>query len=243
MTKTAYVVASWGGARRKPQHPRLHADGGLYVRENVIRALSLGRGLDRIVIAAPEGHGFYRGYEESLTQLPEIGAHMGKSVEVLRRPNIGLSYGSLNDVYGKYMTSFDYYIFTEDDYWPATFDFDEILVRMIEERPKCGFLCGLLWEVKDYAQGCAAIFVGIFRSKALEAVWNSRGCLARFQGNDYGEAEHAGQIGISTSLVQAGYAIEDWTKHYSSPFHKETGVVVYGDPKAPALFIPAQTAC
>lgn len=225
-----------------PQHPGLRKDGALYLREHVKRVLAYCKNIDRIVVASPWGDGFYKGYEEYLEELERLREMNGITIEVFRRENVGLSYGSFNDVFGKYRTAFDYYFVAEDDYLPAVPEFDRILLGMIEGLPKCGFLCGLVWPVRDYAYGCAAIFLGLMRAAALDEIWRKNGCLVKLSDpTSYGEAERSGQIGMSTAVVGAGYTIEDWTKSHSSLYLRESAVEVYGDPKLPPLYVPAQS--
>jgi hypothetical protein len=225
-----------------PQHPNLKKDGALYLREHAKKVLLYCKNINHIVVASPRGAGFYQGYEEYLEELERLREVNGVTIEVFRRENVGFSYGSFNDVFGKYRTKFDYYFVAEDDYLPAVPDFDQILLCMIKGLPKCGFLCGLVWPVKDYAYGCAAIFLGLMRSEALEKIWLRNGCLVRLSNpTSYGEAERRGQVGLSNAIVNAGYTIEDWTKNYSSLYLRESAVEVYGDPKLPPLYVPAQT--
>jgi len=229
-----YIVCSWGGSRRSQQHPRLVVDGALYLREHVKRVLAFCKGIDQLVVASPMGNGFHKGYEEYLAELGKLREVNGIPIEVFRRDNTGLSFGAYNDIFGKYRTKFDYYLVAEDDYIPMIPGFDQILFRMIEGLPKCGFLCGL-------ASPGAGIFMGIIRAIALEKIWVKNGCLARFSGCTYHEAEQSGQIGMSMSILDAGYDIVDWTKTYSSPFWNCASIRTFGDPKLPSLFVPAQT--
>jgi hypothetical protein len=240
-TRSCYIIAAWGGQRRMPQHPDLEKDGALYLREHVKRVLSYCKSINHIVVASPRGF-FYKGYEEYLAELEGLREVNGVTIEVFRRENVGFSYGSFSDVFGKHRTQFNYYFIAEDDYLPAVQDFDQILLRMIDRLPKCGFLCGLVWPVKDYAYGCAAIFLGLMRAEALEKIWLRNRCLVKLSNpTSYGEAERRGQVGLSEAIVNAGYTIEDWTKSYSSLFLRMSTVEVYGDPKLPPLYVPAQT--
>lgn len=236
-----YVVSSWGGKRRKRDNPKALTDGAFYLREHIQHLGTLCRNIDRIVVAAPKCPGPIKGYEEYLKDLEAKGRAGAIPVEVFRRPNIGLAYGSYNDVYGRYRTQFDHYFIAEDDYIPILPGFDGILLEMMKDAPTCGFLCGLVWPVEGYAYGCAAIFLGIMRTAALEKIWLKQGCLARFGGCEYLEAEEVGQIGISRAIVNAGYEIHDWTKHYSSPFWYDGVVKVFGDPGLAPLYVLGQT--
>lgn len=236
-----YVISSWGGQRRKRDNPKALTDGAFYLREHVRRLGALCRNIDRIVITVPRCPSPIKGYEEYLKGLETVGKTGSIPVEVFRRPNIGLAYGSYNDVYGKYRTKFDHYFVAEDDYIPDLPGFDGVLAGMMKSSPRCGFLCGLVWPVQGPYHGCAAIFLGLLRTATLERIWTRQGCLARFAGNEYLEAEETGQLGISRSITGAGYEIQDWTTRYSSPFWYDGFVKVFGDPKLPPVYVLGQT--
>ena len=239
MAKTIYVMAAWGGRRRKPDPQGIQRKGDFFVREHVAR-ISACKNIDRIVVASPLCDRPRKDYEEYILSLESAKEINGIPIEVLRRPNIGLSYGSYNDAYGKYRTAYDYYFVAEDDYLPALPGFDGILLEMIGKFPRCGFLCSLNWPNRN-APDHAGIFLGLIRAEALEKIWEKKGNLASFEGGGYGEAEHTGQIRMSWAIVEAGYEIRDWTASYSSPYWHETGLKVYGNPKLPPLYVPGQT--
>ena len=234
-----YVIASWGGRRRKQDNSKAASDGAFYLRAHVGRLASLCKNIDRIIVAAPKCPSPIRGYEEYLRELEAQGKAGTTPIEVFRRPNIGLAYGSYNDVYGRYRTRFDYYFVAEDDYIPALPGFDGILLERMKKSPKCGFLCGLNWMRGSRVH--AGIFLGVLRAAALEKIWLRQGCLAQFTGSEYLEAEEVGQVGISWAVVDSGYEVLDWTQHYSSPFWYNGVVKIFGDPKLPPLYVLGQT--
>lgn len=237
---SCYIVSSWGGRRRKRDNPKALADGAFYLREHIGKLASC-KNIDRIVVAAPKCPNPTKGYEEYLRELEARGKTGLIPVEVFRRANIGLAYGSYNDVYGRYRTQFDSYFVAEDDYIPAVPGLDGILLGMMKASPKCGFLCGLVWPVKGDYYGCAAIFLGVLRTATLEKIWARQKCLARFTGCEYLEAEEVGQLGISRAITAAGYEIQDWTARYSSPFWYDGVVKVFGNPALPPLYALGQT--
>lgn len=177
-----------------------------------------------------------------MNKLQKVGQVLGVPVEIFHRKNVGMSYGALSDVYGKYRTSFDYYIVAEDDYLPSLKDLDTVLLGMIENSPQCGFLCGLVWTARGIMIPHAGIFLGIMRSMALEKVWLKNGSLCRFSGGNYGEAELVGQVGLSSSILLAGFSIQDWLKTHKSVFFDVKGMTTFGNAQAPAFFVPAQSA-
>lgn len=242
MPKTCYVITAWGGPRRAPDHAEMKKDGALYLREHVYRAAALCERIDRIVVACPHGSAFYPGYEAYVDKLEAEGKVLDVTVEIFRRKNVGMSYGALSDVYGKYRTTFDYYIVAEDDYLPAMKDLDTILMGMIESAPRCGFLCGLIWTANGKIAPHAGIFLGIIRSQALEKVWLRNGSLCKFTENNYSEAEVSGQVGLSQAIVDAGFPLLDWLKTNKSVFFEAKGVTTFGNAKNKAFFLPAQSA-
>lgn len=220
----------------------MKTDGALYLREHLHRAAALCGRIDRIIVACPKGYTFYPGYEAYVKKIETEGKVLGVPVEIFRRKNVGMSYGALSDIYGKYRTNFDYYIVAEDDYLPALKDLDAILLGMIGKIPECGFLCGLVWTSNGKAPPHAGIFLGIMRSQALEKVWLKNGSLCRFAGGNYGEAEITGQVGLSSSILLTGFSIQDWLKTHKSVFFEAKGITTFGNAQAPAFFLPAQSA-
>jgi hypothetical protein len=213
--------------------------GALYLREHVKRASRL-KGVEKVVIAAPTGQNFRPGYEEFLTQ-QEISKVSGPvPVEIMRRKNIGMSYGSLNDVYKRYRLQYDYYLFVEDDYLPVSSNVAVELLALMEKLPSCGFLCGLIWTNNNTLPSHAGIFLGLLRASALEAVYKQTRRLARFTNGGYWEGEYNGQVGMSQAILKAGFTLVDWLKTHRSVFLDRTVVKIFGDPKNPAFFVPAQ---
>jgi hypothetical protein len=198
--RTNYVIAAWGGKRRRQYLP---PEKYLPLHFESLRRLK--HSLDQITLVLPECPEQSQAFTDMLVQTPLW-------VEVMHRPNIGMSYGSLSDVYGRYRTQFSHYIFIEDDYRFCLDHFDTILAGMM--KPTTGYLCGKAGDFYGHAHH-ASMSVGILRSEALEAVWLKYGCLPHARNTVYLDCEHEGQVNQSVAITNCGYDVEDILASYS----------------------------
>ena len=225
-SRICYAVSCWSGPRRRTSAP---PSGLSYLRRQVNAVEELSHDL-ALCLFVDNQFGSCPEYEEELALLEGR-----EGFAVMRRPNIGLSYGARSDVFIRHRSAFDYYIVVEDDYVPVQEGFDQILVDLIEQAgPRCGFLGGCLgggpgtsWPVH------MAVSIGIMRAAAMEEILASRGCLPFVVANGYDGGE-ASQIMQSQAFVVAGWALNDWLAHYSTPYIDPSGNrCVYGDGKPP----------
>lgn len=218
MASSNYVLCCWSGPRRGID-PRRDKDPAIYLRSNIASLRRLAHDLSQITVVIPENPSEPKAFASYVEQIP---AHIGSTkVVVVRRPNVGMSYGSFSDVYGMYRTTFDYYFFVEDDYVFAVDHFDRLHIEELEKYPKCGYVCGVAMEAGFPLH--AAMSVGCFRTKALERVYLMNGCVPHSPTSEYRDNEARGQIGQSQALVRTGYTLRDWSGKYRVYFREAVG--------------------
>jgi len=159
-------------------------------------------------------------------------------VDIIFRPNKGMSYGALLDGYEKH-AEFDKYIFIEDDYVPILADYDKILEDLFDERiGEDGFLCGLTSYSLGYARH-ASVFLGIMDNKGLASVILKADKDNLNQGASYSYAEFYGQFLLSTHF----YRLEDYSDIYETNFYFPLGDRNNKTPKKSPkeeIFVPIQ---
>ena len=150
--KTNLVIACWGGSRAAPD-PVYEKDGGSYIKGQLNYLNRYKHNLSQITFMA--NYSAKRNYNEMVDKIPK--KIQGTPVKVIRRANEGISYGAYNQAFLRYRDQFDYYIFLEDDYVFCHDYFDEILVKLFNQKENCGYLCGLItWGLASISNGIAS---------------------------------------------------------------------------------------
>lgn len=210
--RICYVLPLWSGPRRYC-HPLMDADSSYYIRTHLEALQTYHHSIDKIVCMVMDNPNPSSGFDTFMRDfLPQT--IQGAQVEAIRRKNIGMSYGAFSDCYLKYRTTFDYYLFIEDDAIFPQHDFDQIWLDLLKSGgPRCGFSCSWLSGGPDYDGTCdpvhAGIGCGLFSSKALDAVYRMYGTICAAPGKEYVEAEVYGQVGISQSIFSLNYCAMD----------------------------------
>lgn len=218
MSRINYVLCTWSGPRRV-NDPRVDRDPAYYLRQHVHSLVHLPHNLDQITVMVPENPkepaAFRRYLERELPQKIQFA-----NVEVIERPNVGMSYGSLSDCYVKYRTEFDFYMFMEDDYVFTQPYFDALHLEVMQQNPDCGYLCGLAWATPPPLH--AGIANGMMRTKALEAIFVATdGWIPHARdGQSYNLNERHGQIGQSQAFIAMGYKLLDWKDRFRVRFRE-----------------------
>jgi hypothetical protein len=201
-----YVIAAWGGDRR----------GGssdiVYARKQIEQLQKLQHSITQVTLCVSSDAESNTKLDSYLEEL-EAEGFAGLPIKIIRRHNIGLSYGAYSDVYEIYRDQFDYYIFMEDDYYFAEHDFDTTLVKMFEKGSKCGYVCGFVSKAKG--KKWMGNSNGLTSSKVLEQVRNKYGKLpydSSCVGNTY--TEESGQVTFSDAFIGAGFRLRDITSKY-----------------------------
>lgn len=146
------------------------------------------------------------------------------SVEIIVRENYGMSYAAFNEVYEKYRTEFDYYIFNEDDYYFNDHNFDSYLINKFSSYNNIGYLAAMVanpaWNFQ-HDKTHAGNSVGITSSEILEKLYQKFGCLPHPQKQisedkeNYRLNEHEGQVAQTHEIFKMGYNIFDIREDYA----------------------------
>jgi len=216
--KVCYVINFYLGDRRKPT-PQYENDKLIYLKKHIEYLSSVKHNLSKIIFnfnIRPEDYKF-------VTEIFTITPKKINSTDVLIsfRKNSGMSYGAWSDVFEKYTTEFDYYIFNEDDYFFIEPDFDTYLVNKYNSYDDCGYLCVMVrnpdfWNNFQKHAGHSA---GIASSINLLKVFNKYKCLPHNKGElNYLSGENS-QIKFSFAFIEIGLNVYDICDDYKVSFN------------------------
>lgn len=213
-----YVIATWSGKRRDDNnvdHLALHIKNLRMIKHN----------LDQITIVSPLNPKEGRQYKSWLETFE-------KPIVVLRRHNVGLSYGSWSHAFDVYGHKFDYYFFIEDDYHYTLHHFDKVMIDMYEEK-ECGFLCWL------YERGHAAVSCGLASAKSLQKVKNLHGNLPHATDTNV-YWDNGGQVRFSKAFENANMTVDHTADRFKVPFRNKGGVITeLREDNQEELFVPS----
>lgn len=249
--RIAYVVASWGGARKEPGY-----DATKIIRGHFEQLDSLATVSETILVVPDNTVPNAEGYDEAIEEI--VDGNPG--IRLLRRPNVGLSYGSFSDAFHRYRKEFDYWIFYEDDYYPVGDEFDRTWAELYErarreteadpeEELPLGFLCG--WISHHYGGLHAGVSNGVTSTDVLEKIWARFGALPNYHKNhvgDWTDEWFNSQVGFSKGFTKTGHTIQDVIRYgYRTPFYNSrkkelvyTGQAPDMVTSRPELFFPGQ---
>jgi len=148
-----------------------------------------------------------------------------KPIEIVECENEFQSYGQWLKAVTKNIDSFDYFIFIEDDYVPATDYFD---LKLITEYQPDTYLCSLVGGANDKFH--CRISNGIISANTMRKVlafseyntWVTK--YMETHDNTYCVPENH-QIAFSRYLVDAGVELKDYTSEYKVDFHELGGII------------------
>ena len=126
MDKTCYVVTFYLGERRKTVSQQ--KDDVLFFLKQQIAHLSYFKHNLKNIIFVFNVEKSHEKYFKHIRKLVPSQIQ-NTEVQILKRKNIGFSYGGWSDVYNYYKDKFDYYIFNEDDYFFTQHNWDNYLVK------------------------------------------------------------------------------------------------------------------
>jgi hypothetical protein len=146
-------------------------------------------------------------------------------IEINIRENVGISYGAWSDMFKKYNTNFDYYIFNEDDYFFVQNGWDDYLVNKHNSYDDCGYLCMFIREPQlwNNYRKMVGSSVGIASAETLNKIFDKYGKLPSIsdkQENAYKNALEI-QIEFGFAFIEVGLNIYDVRDDYSILFQKE----------------------
>jgi len=218
-----YVCCCYLGERRTAIE-KYNQDKTLYVKEHIKSLQEIEHKLGRIVFVFNLEEEHRELFEKIKNEIP--GQIRNTEVEIIERENYGMSYAAFNDVYTKYRTYFDYYIFNEDDYYFNVNNFDTYLIDKFNSYVNIGYLAALVvnpaynYTVEKTHAGNS---VGITKSSILEELWEKFGYLPHArqkkesQEDEYKTNESQGQVAQTNEIFKLGYKIFDIREDYSCP--------------------------
>ncbi len=218
-TRTNYVIACWMGPRRAEHKPNQN-DRASFLRAHINALETFSHSLDQVTVVIAEG-----GNPDAESFAKDITEMAGVPVEVLMRPNKGMSYAGWNLAHETFGADFTHYIIVEDDYIPFINDFDSLLVDT--SRKYDAYICGLTGQDRRIA----AISNGVIP----EHIWREVSFPSLVNMPDY-----QCQKVWSSSFLASGHPIEDSLRAFSSPFWLTRALRWYGHPTLPPLFVPVQ---
>jgi FkbM family methyltransferase len=195
----------------------------IYLKTQINDLCNLEHDLEKIVFVV----NYENEHSELFAQAQELIPNKIRNadVELIQRKNIGMSYGAWSDVFGKYKDTYDYYIFTEDDYFFNINNFDQYLIKKFNSLPNTGYLCMVVRRpTPEYpAPVHAGNSIGFSSYKVLNEAWEKYGCLphtTEITENaeyNYRRAEEVGQVEQSNAIYRLGYNIWDVREDYAIP--------------------------
>lgn len=241
--KINYVIATWSGKRR-PGNDQFHQDSSLYLKQHLESLSKLDHSLGQITIAVPENLTEPEEFTNYLQSIPST--IKNTPIKILRRKNIGQSYGSYSDVFIKYQDAFDFYIFMEDDYIFSKPHFDQIMVQMFQASQNCGYLCSYATKFPpdDHnAKPHAAVSNGISSTEVLKKILKKFNVLPHgATATEDAEYSCAPQLEFSFSFVEINKFLYDYRSIYKTPFNHVGSLRVLGDKREDHLIVPLQFA-
>lgn len=126
--KINYIIASWSGARVKPANNSYYEN----VLKNHLKFLSeMSHSLSQITVMKPLNNVKNDYYDIDVDE----------NVKIIECKNEYQSYGQWLNAIKIFIDDFDYFILIEDDYVPATDNFDEKLIKIYNEGT---YLCSMV---------------------------------------------------------------------------------------------------
>ena len=227
---TNYIVAVWTGNRRRIDQ-EYEDDRTFYIKKQIEQLQNLNHNISQVTFVINENPDESLEVKNYIDNIPN--KIKDTDIVILRRPNIGMSYGAWAYAYEKYTNRFDYYLVTEDDYIPFIDNFDKILIELLHEK-QLGYLCGV------YLDEHAGASVGVMSSKILSIIYDRGGKLPFPNNSHYGDVENYGQRLISKIFTDNGFKVGDYNDKYKFIFAKLTGeIITIGDESLSPIFVPA----
>lgn len=221
---TNYVIATYAGYNIDPANSgngRAHLlnenpHPSEYLRAHLLNINKYKHNLAQITIMKPQvtSGGRYENYYD----IENIVKECTCPVEIVECENFGCSYGQWLLSYQKWGNKFNFYIFIEDDYSPASDNFDQKLLHSFLSK-NCGYLAS--YVERDVL---AANSNGMVSAKALEQVYakydDPRSELYKlFDGPRLQTLGHVCQQSFSLLFNNSGCGLADFTDQYSSVFY------------------------
>ena len=141
--KACYVVNFYLGDRRKTIS-NYDEDRLCFLKKQIETLYKHPHSLSKIIFTFNFREEDYKYVSEIFKITPKF--IQGIEVELNFRLNQGMSYAAWAEVFKKYNTKYDYYIFNEDDYFFIEDSWDTYLINKYNSYPDCGYLCPIMRE-------------------------------------------------------------------------------------------------
>lgn len=221
--RTCYILNFWLGDRRrgvlKYDEDRLY-----YLKKQIEILQSTLHNLNKIIFSFNIEPEHYHYFSEIFNIIPK--SIQGADCEINLRENFGISYGAWSDLFIKYKSNYDYYIFNEDDYFFIENNWDDYLINKHNSYNDCGYLCMVLREPHSWNgfRKIAGSSVGIASTETLMQIYEKHGKLPSISKldeiTDIYEAGHDVQNKFGFSFLEIGKNIYDVRDDYKILFSK-----------------------
>lgn len=141
---TNLVICCWSGPRRFYDN-RAKTNPAYYLQKQFERLQKLSHNLTQITIAVSQNTKEPKSFRDYLKTFPK--KIKDSQIEIIDRPNLGMSYGAISDIYVKYKNKFDYYFQLEDDYLLGQDNFDSIHINFLKNTPDADWFVPLLEHI------------------------------------------------------------------------------------------------
>jgi len=222
--KTCYVISFWLGDRRRTV--KKNDEDRLYFLKKQIEVLqTFKHNLNKIIFNFNVETEHYHYFPKIFDLIPK--SIQGADCEINIRENYGISYGAWSDIFIKYKSKYDYYIFTEDDYFFIENNWDDYLVNKHNSYDDCGYLCMMLREPHSWNgyRKIAGSSVGIASSETLMQIYKKFGKLPSLDktginNDNVYEDGHDIQNQFGFAFIEIGKNIYDVRDDYKTLFSK-----------------------
>jgi len=263
--KINYIIACWSGMRRV--NPQAYIDDrAIFLRKHLKYMRNLKHSIDQITIIISDNPDEPKSYKDFINRLPQM--INNTKIEVMRRSNIGYSYGGYSDVFERYRKQFDYYLLMEDDYVFMLDNFDDIMLNDFKVDDKIG--SATFWLCEDFKYRILSrtrklnfedrksiadainkyfpdtfsfprVAVGLVKSDTLNDVWEKFGTLPYAKSNAHGACKLEGQIGLFAAMQMVGWKLVDTNINYRIAAYSPDGKILENGPiDKPLLLNPIQ---
>jgi hypothetical protein len=155
-----------------------------------------------------------------LNKISNIKIPKGKII-IMRRKNIGMSYGSYSDAFKKFRKKYHYFLFTEDDWLIYGNDYLKIGIDIIKSKKNIGFVAYQAktkigkhhWKYLNINDEKKAFSChgscGLSSTPILNKIYKKYKKLPHYNGNDYFKVIRYGECMFGNSFYKIGYKIAD----------------------------------
>ena len=212
---TCYIMSFYLGERRKPCKNYVK-DNLFYVKKQVEILQSTKHQLNKIIFNFNVEVEHYKYISEIFSIVPK--KIQGSDIEINIRENKGISYKAWEELFVKYKTEYDYFIFNEDDYFFIEPNWDGYLINKYKSYDDCGYLCLVSREPMSWNsyKKNAGVSVGMASTESLIKIYNNyEGKLYMTNSDENYNKWEKNQTDFSFSFIDSGYNIYDVRDEYS----------------------------